>query len=367
MEKKYYEILGVSASATQDEIKKAFRKKAHELHPDKKQGDETKFKEINEAYQVLGDPQKRQHYDQFGTAGMGGAGSSGSGGGFSADDFMRQGPFGFRGGGAGFDINLDDLGDLFGDVFGGRAQSNGSRRARGQDIRLDLTLPFEEAVFGTERTFEVKKAVACEVCVGSGAEPGSSKKTCPTCQGSGVLSQIQQTLLGQMRTQTQCPSCRGEGTVVEKKCQHCSGEGVVERRVELEVKIPAGIEDGQSIRLQGQGEAAHRNGTAGDLYVVVRVLASKVFKREGEHLFSEQEISFPQAALGATIEVQTVDGAGELKLPSGTQPGQVFRLKGKGAPRLGSSHRGDHFITIKVQVPRKLSRHQKALLKDFEE
>lgn len=364
MARDYYEILGVSRSASEDEVKRSFRKKAHELHPDKEKGDETKFKELNEAYQILRDPEKRKTYDQFGSVPGAGAG------GFRPEDFARQGPFGrgFGGdaSGQGFGFNIDDLGEIFGDIFGGGRQERRPQTS-GRDIEMEATINFEDAVFGTQKTFSLRKAASCSVCKGSGAEPGTRTVSCSSCGGSGTVSQMQHTVLGQMRAQTLCPTCNGDGQTIEKKCRHCGGDGLVDQTSEVEVRIPPGIDEGQTLRLSGKGEAGRRSGKPGDLFIHVRVLPSKEFQRDGENISTAQTISFPLAALGGTLSVRTIDGEGELEIPSGTQSGQVFRLRGKGVPRLNASGRGDQHVTITVEIPKKLTRKQKQLLREFEE
>lgn len=358
MSKDYYSILGVPKTATEEEVKKAFRKKAHEHHPDKKGGDEAKFKEINEAYQVLGNKERRARYDQFGSAyenGQAGGARGGFGGGFGAE---------------GFNINMDDLGDIFGgfgDIFGFGGGQKRRQAARGHDLEVRLTIDFLEAVFGTEKTITLTKTVTCAKCAGSGAEPGSKIETCSTCKGSGHVTQIQRTIFGQMQMQTPCQTCHGEGKIITKPCTKCSGSGVTKEQVELTIKIPAGIDTGETIRLTGQGEAGPKGTPAGDLYVHVQVNHDRRFIRQGENIVSNAEITFPQAALGTSIDVETIDGNVSLKIPAGTQSGKVFMLKDKGVPSLRGRGRGDHLVTVIVKTPTNLSRKQKQLLEEFGE
>lgn len=353
----YYEVLGVSKNASADEIKKAFRKLAVKYHPDKEGGDEAKFKEVNEAYEVLKDQQKRQRYDQFGHAGVGGA-SSGAGGGNPFGGFG-----GFNGQNIHFDFGDGGLGDIFSQFFGGGpTQSRGPRR--GRDVETSVTLTFEEAVFGKEETIVLDMDDECEHCKGSTVEPGYEMKKCPTCQGSGQRVQVVNTIFGQIQQATTCSECKGSGRVPEKLCSVCRGKGVQRRKQELRIKIPAGIDDGATIRLRDRGEAVGRGGR-GDLYVNVRVKAHKKFTREGDIILSEEHVDMVQAALGAEIDVETVDGVVRMKVPAGTQSGTDFKLSGHGVPHLRSESRGPHIVTIIVDTPTKLSKKQKALLEEF--
>ena len=357
MSKDYYNILGVNKSASGDEIKKAFRKLAHEHHPDKKSGDEAKFKEINEAYQVLSDSQKRSQYDQFGSAFQ-----NGQAGG-------AQGFGGFEGFNGGFNVNMDDLGDIFGglgDVFGfgdGGARSRSARR--GSDIQVLLAIDFSEAVFGVEKEIGLKKTVKCSKCDGEGREPGTEVVICKTCGGKGRVIRVQRTILGNMQVQTTCEACRGEGKNFKEKCSACRGAGLVQQIINLKVKIPAGIDNNETIRLSGQGEAATKGNSAGDLYLKIRVNPDRRFERDGFNIKSRAEISFSQAALGEKIEVITVDGPVDLKIPEGTQSGKVFILRDKGVPNLNGRGRGNHLVEVIVKTPTGLSRKQKELLKEF--
>ena len=367
MAKNYYEVLGVKKDASQDEIKKAFRKLAHEHHPDKNGGNGDKFKEANEAYQTLGNEQKRRQYDQFGSAFSGG-------GGFNYQDFARasarggqengnpfgsaQGGFGnFSQGNVNFDFgDLGDLGDIFGSFFSAQGGSafggSGSRNSqqRGADIETRLDIDFKEAVFGVEKNLELSKRVICRHCQGQGAEPGSKINNCKTCGGRGRVSSVQQTILGTFQTQSICPACHGEGKTYEKKCSHCSGSGVEYGTEKIKVKIPAGIEDGQQLRLSQKGEP-NPKGSAGDLYINIRVRPSVDFRREGDDIKSDYHISFSQAVLGDKVEIKTVDGLVNLKIPAGTQSQTEFKLGGKGAPHLRSRGRGDHLVKIIVDIP----------------
>lgn len=350
----YYEILGISKDASADEIKKAFRKLAVKHHPDKEGGDEAKFKEINEAYEVLKDSSKRQRYDQFGHAGVGGNGGGAGGG----------NPFeGFQGyGGQSVNFDFGDLGDIFGSFFGGGRQQPQSRR--GQDVAVNLTLTFEEAVFGTEKELSTHVDDVCSHCKGDGVEPGHSLKTCDTCKGSGQVNRIMNTMFGQIQQATVCNTCEGRGKVPEKVCSACHGKGVQRDHQVVKLKVPAGIDDGATIRLNGRGEAI-RGGEKGDLYVGIHVKPHKKFTREGDIILSNQHISMVEAALGTDLEVETVDGKLTMKIPAGTQSGTDFKLSNHGVPHLRGAARGPHIVTIHVDTPTKLTKRQKELLQEF--
>jgi len=363
MSKDYYKILGVDKGASQDEIKKAFRKLAHEHHPDKTNGNADKFKEINEAYQTLGNESKRQQYDRFGSDFAGGA--SGFGGG---NPFGGQGGFGgFNQSNVHFDFeDLGDLGGIFGSFFGGGAgQSGRSREARGRDLEIEMSIDFEEAVFGVEKTIDLSKKIICSVCKGNGAEPGSKINNCSTCHGSGKVTRMQQTILGNFQTQTVCAECGGQGKKPEKKCHKCHGSGVAHGSESIKIKIPAGIDNGQQIRLSGKGEAAS-NGLAGDLYINIKVRPNKKFVRRGIDVYSTLSISIKQAILGDSIKVETVDGEVNLKIPEGTQSHTQFKLKDKGVPQLNSHGRGDHLVEVVVNIPKNLGRSQKKALEQLD-
>jgi len=354
MSKDYYKILGVDKGASQEEIKKAFRKQAHQHHPDKKGGDEAKFKEANEAWQVLGDETKRKQYDQYGS------------------DFEQAGGFGgggnpFQGGfgGMNFDFgNGGGFGDIFGEAFGFGGGQRGPKR--GNDIQIDIQLEFRDAVFGIEKEVRLNKINACDVCNGSGAEPGSKLNQCSECKGQGQVRRVQQTILGAMQTAATCPRCQGAGQTAEKACKHCRGEGRSKSESVLKIKIPAGIDNGGTIRLSGKGEFPGKGGQAGDLYVRVRVKEDKHLVREGYEIFTEARVSFPQAALGAVIEIETLDGKKKIEVPEGTQSGQQIRLRELGVPYLNSSRRGDQYIKIVVETPKKFSKNAKKLLEDLQ-
>lgn len=351
----YYEVLGVSKDASADEIKKAFRKAAVKHHPDKEGGDETKFKEINEAYEVLKDQQKRQRYDQFGHAGVGG---SSGGGGYSGNPFE-----GFGGQNVHFDFGDGGLGDIFGQFFGGGGNTQRGPR-RGRDVETSLTLAFEQAVFGTEETIELTMDDECSHCKGSTVEPGYSMKTCPTCQGAGQQTRVMNTIFGQMQQAVTCDTCKGRGKVPEKVCSVCNGKGTERRKQEMTVKIPAGIDDGATIRLKERGEAIG-DGARGDLYIHIRVKAHRKFTREGDIILSEEHVSMIDAALGTEIEVETVDGNVTMKVPAGTQSGTDFKLSKHGIPHLRNDSRGPHIVSIIVDTPTKLSKQQRTLLEQF--
>ncbi len=355
----YYQLLGVNRSASADEIKKAFRTKAHQFHPDKSTGDAEKFKEINEAYQVLSDSTKRQQYDQYGQTfdqarRQGGPAAGGAGG-----------PFG---GGFGGQVDMGDLGDMFGDLFGfGGGRSARSRVTRGADIRAELTILFRLAAFGGEENIQIRHHVTCPECSGSGAKRGSAPKQCATCGGRGQVQRVQQTFLGAVQTVGTCPTCDGEGTTVSDKCSHCHGHGRIEKTEKITVKIPAGIDAGQRIKLAGKGEAGRRGQPSGDLYLDISIAPDATLKRDGDIVFGEAMIPMSVAALGGTVEVETLDGPVTLKIPAGTPPGKVFQIKGKGIPQLRGRGRGDHRVKVTVDVPKHLSAKAKKLLKELQD
>jgi len=354
----YYETLGIAKGASDDEIKKAFRRKAVELHPDKEGGDEAKFKEVNEAYEVLKDGSKRQRYDQFGHAGVGGN-SGGSGN-----------PFGGGGQGANVNFDFDDLGgfgDLFGSFFGGGGGGQQRRRQkRGRDVEMMLELDFEEAIFGVETEVKLDLNDSCEHCKGSTVEPGYELETCPTCKGSGQEIRVAKTVLGNIQQAVTCSNCAGRGKIPEKECTVCDGKGVQRKSKNVKIKVPAGIDDGATIRLSGYGEAV-ADGPKGDLYVHVRVKPHKVFTREGELILSSVHIGMIDAALGSDIVVATVDGDVNMKVPAGTQSGTDFKLSNHGVPHIKSAARGAHIVTVLVDTPTKLSKKQKELLESFKD
>lgn len=354
MSKNYYEILGVDKKAPKEEIKKAYRKLAHKYHPDKKGGDEAKFKEASEAYGVLSNDKKRAEYDAYGRT-FSGAGGQGAGG-FGGFDFS-----GFQnGGGAGFEGMEFDLGDIFGEFFGG-----GGRRARtrrGNDISMDVEVTFRESVFGTERKFNIMKQNVCDICTGSGAEPGTKTKTCPTCNGKGQVRESKQSIFGTLTNVVVCHDCKGKGEIPETKCRKCSGMGVVKEQSEIKIKIPAGISDGEMIRLSGAGEAVP-GGVPGDLYVKVHVEKHPTFRKEGANMLMDLPVKISDALLGAKYILDTLDGDITLKVPSGTAHGDILRVKGKGVPIGG--RRGDLLVRIKLEMPSKLSSKAKKLLEDL--
>lgn len=357
-QKDYYKVLGVDKGASEDEIKKAFRKLAHQYHPDKQSGDETKFKEINEAYQVLSNTDKRQKYDQYGSDFES---QGGFGGGMNWEDVMRQA----RNGQGGFEFNTGGMnfGDMFGDIFGFGGNSRG--QVRGRDIQVDIELPFRQAIFGTEHEVRLTKHNACDVCSGTGGEPGSPVTTCSTCQGRGQVVKMQQTILGAMQTASTCTACSGRGQKAEKKCKHCTGTGIVRGETTYRVKIPAGIDHGGTIRLTGKGEYPGPQGESGDLYVVVHVKPDKMLRRENADIYSDVHITYPQAVLGDTIALETLDGEKKMVVPEGTQPMEHIRLKGLGVPHLRGSGRGDHYVKIFVDVPKKPNKQLKKILEEM--
>ncbi len=354
MSKNYYEILGVEKSASKDEIKKAFHKIAHKHHPDKNGGDDTKFKEANEAYQTLSDDSKRAQYDQFGSAGPQGFGGGQGQGGFGGFDFS-----GFQNGGVEFDMN--DFGDIFGDIFGG-GRSRGPRR--GADISTELHISFEDSVFGTERTVVLNKTGVCKSCSGSGAESGSKQKTCDSCNGKGRIIETKRSFLGTFQSERVCDSCRGSGKIPEHKCKSCNGKGVDHVREEIKVNIPAGIENGQMVRMTGMGEAVS-GGQSGDLYIRVNVLAHKEFVRQGFDLYKDVSLKLSDALLGTTYKLKTLDGDLDVKIPEGITHGELLRIKGKGVPNRGK--RGDILLRIKIAFPTKLSKKTREIIEKLKE
>lgn len=351
----YYEILGVGKDASDDEIKKAFRRLAIKYHPDKEGGDEAKFKEVNEAYEVLKDSAKRQRYDQFGHAGVGGNGSAGGFNGFNG--------FGGSGQEMHFDFGDLGLGDIFSSFFGGGA-GGPQRPTHGRDVETRVEITFEQAVFGTEVDLRLSLEDTCEHCKGKTVEPGYELKTCETCGGSGQTVNVTRTVFGNIQQATICPTCQGRGKVPEKVCSVCHGKGTQKKEQDITLKIPAGIDDGATIRLREHGEAI-ANGPKGDLYVSVRVKAHKHFTREGDLILSEEHISMVDAALGTEISVETVDGKVRMKVPAGTQSGTDFKLSGHGVPHMRAATRGAHIVTIIVDTPTKLSKEQQELLQQF--
>ncbi len=351
----YYEILGVPKHASADEIKKAFRKLAVKHHPDKEGGDETKFKEASEAYEVLKDQQKRQRYDQFGHAGVGG--SSGGGG------HPFEGFGGFDGQSANFDFG-GGFGDIFGQFFGGGAQQTYGPK-RGRDVETTVTLTFEEAIFGKEIKLVMNIDDECSHCKGTTVEPGHSMKTCETCKGAGQQVRLMNTMFGQIQQAVTCETCHGKGKVPEVVCTQCKGSGTERSEQKITVKIPAGIDDGATIRLREHGEAIG-GGSKGDLYVHVRVKAHKKFTREGDLVLSEEHVGMVDAALGTEIDVETVEGTVTMKIPAGTQSGTDFKLSGHGVPHMRGTTRGAQIVSIVVDTPVKLTKKQRDLLEQFE-
>ena len=356
----YYEVLGVQKGASAEEIKKAYRKITKENHPDLHPGDkacEERFKEANEAYEVLSDEEKRRKYDQFGHAA------------FDPNAGFSGGAYGPGGGFGGF----GDLGDIFGDLFGGFGGfGGGTRRAdpnaprRGDDTHAQVTISFEEAAFGCTKEIATARIETCPDCHGNGCAPGTTAEICPDCHGSGSVRVTQRTPFGMAQTMGPCQKCRGTGKIIHQPCPTCRGLGSIRRQKKMSVKIPAGIDDGQSISRPGYGNAGMNGGPAGDLRILVTVRPHEIFEREGTNVYMEQEISFPQAALGAELEIPTLDGKVKYTIPEGTQPGTTFRLRGKGIPYLRDpSVRGDQFVTVKVGVPRKLDHEQKELLRQY--
>ena len=361
MAKSFYDILGVSKDASEAEIKKAYRKLAHKYHPDKDGGDEVKFKEINEAYQTLSDKQKRAQYDQFGQTFNGGTGAGTSGAGFGGFDFSD---FTNSTGGQGFEFNFgsgDGMGDIFSEMFG---RGSGTSGRRGRDVQVDIDITFEEMIKGTTKEIVIYKSVECEHCKGSGGEPGSKQHTCKTCSGTGHIQKTMQTILGTIAQTVVCNECGGKGKVFEKKCTKCSGVGHYKKEVKETIDIPAGINDGQSIVITGKGESGE---IPGDLIVTVHVIPDDRFVRDGYDIRTTKHINFPQAALGDKVDIETVDGKVKMKIPAGTQSGEIYKIRGKGIPKLRGIGRGDHLVEVIVDVPKKLSRKQKKLIEELKE
>ncbi len=365
MAQDYYSTLGVSKNASKDEIKKAFRKLAQKYHPDKQGGDPQKFKEINEAYKVLSDDSKRAEYDSYGRVFSGAGGGSGAGGqdfsGFDFSDFAEQ--FGgAQGQGQGFEGF--DIGDIFGEFFGGGGRS-GRRAPRGRDIAIDVELSFKESVFGAQRQVLLTKNSQCDRCQGSGAEPGSGTETCPTCNGKGQVQEVKRSFMGSFTAVHSCQTCHGKGQVPKTKCGQCAGDGIVRKEEEVAVDIPAGIENGQMIRMNGAGEAV-AGGQPGDLYIKVHIKPHPTFRKEGDALYMTLNVKLSDALLGATYSLDTLDGKIDLKIPQGVRHGELLRVKGKGVVKEGG-RRGDLFVKIQIDLPRKLNKKAKQAVETLKE
>ncbi len=352
----YYEVLGVSKGASEDEIKKAYKKLARKYHPDMNPGDkeaEEKFKEVNEANEVLSDPEKKARYDQFGFAGVDPSYGAGTGGAY--------------GGAGGFDFG--DLGDIFGSFFGG-GFGGGQRRnpnapQRGESIRASVTVSFTEAAFGCEKEVSVERSEQCPTCKGNGCAPGTTPEVCPDCHGSGMVQVQQRTPMGVFASSRPCQKCRGTGRIIHQPCRDCGGQGSVRKRKTIKINIPAGIDDGQTISLRGQGHAGKNGGPSGDLLVTVMVKPHEIFRRDGTSVFCEAPITYAQAVLGGTLEIPTIDGKVKYDIPEGTQTGTVFRLRGKGIPAINGRGRGDQYVTVTIETPQNLNKEQKEALKKF--
>lgn len=356
MKKDYYEVLGVPKGATKDEIKKAFYKLAHKYHPDKKEGDEKKFKEVNEAYQVLSDEEKRSKYDQYGSGfeNMGGA-SYGQGQGFGGFDFS-----GFQNAGGEFDFG--NLNDIFSDFFGGggRAQAR-----RGRDISTEIHITFAESIFGVNRKILITKTSSCDTCKGSGAKSGTKMETCKTCNGQGQVREIRRTILGQIESKKVCETCLGTGEVPKEKCEKCHGKGVLRKEEEITLNIPAGIRNGEMVRMTGMGEAVAK-GTAGDLYIKINVQPHPVFKREGHDLVMNLNLKLSDALLGTQYGIETLDGKINVKIPEGVSVNEILRVKEKGVP-VGKGKRGDLLIKLNIKMPTKISKKSRELIEKLKE
>ncbi len=349
MAKDLYNILGLSRDASPDEVKRAYRRLSKEWHPDKHKGEkqaEDRFKEINEAYEVLSNPERKQMYDQFGTTGNGGP----QGFNFNGFDFG-----GFQGG--------IDLGDIFGSFFGGARQKTASQE--GGDREVELTIDMAEVMHGAQKKMSIRHLVSCDACGGSGGEPGSNIVTCTTCGGTGQVTTTVQSFFGAIRQQAQCTVCGGSGKVPEKSCRRCEGEGRREETEDITINIPAGIATGQTLRVRGKGDAGRRGAQAGDLFVFVRVRSDPRFAREGADMLATVSIPVVDVILGSAVTIETMHGPEKVKIPAGTQHGQVFRLRGKGLPVLGTSRFGDHYVTVHVDIPKKLSKKEKSILEEW--
>ena len=353
----YYEVLGVSRGASEDEIKKAYKKMARKYHPDLNPGDKTaeeKFKEVNEAYEVLSDADKKARYDQYGHAGV-------------------DPNFGAGGFGGGFDGNFDfgDLGDIFGSFFGGGfgggRRTNPNAPQRGESIRMSIAISFEEAAFGCEKAVTVERYETCDTCHGNGCAPGTSPEVCPNCHGTGTVQVRRQTPMGVFATSSPCPKCGGKGRIIHQPCKDCRGSGMVRKKKTIQASIPAGIDNGQTISIRGQGNAGKNGGPAGDLLITITVRPHELFRREGTSVLCEAPITFTQAVLGAELEIPTIDGKVKYTLPEGTQSGTTFRLKGKGIPSINGRGRGDQYVTVYIETPKNLNKEQKEALKKFAE
>ena len=353
----YYEVLGVSRGASEDEIKKAYKKMARKYHPDLNPGDKTaeeKFKEVNEAYEVLSDADKKARYDQYGHAGV-------------------DPNFGAGGFGGGFDGSFDfgDLGDIFGSFFGGGfgggRRTNPNAPQRGESIRMSIAISFEEAGFGCEKAVTVARYETCDTCHGNGCAPGTSPEVCPDCHGTGTVQVRRQTPMGVFATSSPCPKCGGKGRIIHQPCKDCRGSGMVRKKKTIQASIPAGIDNGQAVSLRGQGGAGKNGGPAGDLLISVTVRPHEFFKRDGTSVYLEHPVTFLQATLGAELEIPTIDGKVKWSLPAGTQPGTTFRLRGKGIPSVNGRGRGDQYVTVNVQVPTGLTHEQKEALRAYGE
>ncbi|MEE1885953.1 molecular chaperone DnaJ [Pedobacter flavus] len=352
----FYDILGVTKSASADEIKKAYRKLAIKYHPDKNPGDkaaEEKFKEAAEAYEILSNPEKKQRYDQFGHAGMGGAGGGGGqyGGSMNMEDIFSQ--FGdiFGGGGSPFDS-----------FFGGGQRGGGRRVVKGSNLRIKVKLTLEEISNGTEKKIKVNKQISCKSCNGTGAKDKSSVSTCGTCGGSGAVRKVTNTILGQMQTTATCPNCNGSGQQITAKCNSCHGDGVVRGEETITINIPAGVSDGMQLSMSGKGNAAPNGGIPGDLIILIEEIPHETLKREGNNVVYDLHLNFVDAALGMSVEVPTIDGKAKIKIEPGTQSGKLLRLKGKGIPEVNSYHRGDQIIHINIWTPKALNAEERAIL-----
>ncbi|MEQ1849228.1 MAG: molecular chaperone DnaJ [Candidatus Peribacteraceae bacterium] len=358
MAKDYYSVLGVSRSAGDADIKKAYRSLSRDLHPDKhpstgsgqaKKEAEQKFKEVNEAYEVLSDPKKKAQYDRFGSAGMDGGGSGFSG-------FQGFDPSQFEG--------MDGFGDIFESFFGGGRKAK-KQDGRGENVEVQITIPFEESVMGAEKQVRIRTVIACDTCSGAGHEHGSKNIRCETCGGTGAVSRTARSVFGMIRQNVMCEKCRGSGQTPEKACKKCDGEGRIQGEKTVTIRIPAGIDTGQVLRMKGEGQSGRQSAASGDLLVHIQVSPSAVFTRDGDAIYSTVTLPLIDAVLGTEMDIPTVHGAVSVRIPAGTQPGHVLRIKGKGMPIVNTSRHGDHYVTLSVEVPTKLSRAEKKMYEDL--
>lgn len=373
MERDFYRDLGIPRTATEREIKTAYRRQAKECHPDidRSESAQAKWRKINDAYNILNNPNQKKRYDMYGESGLLGAAEE------AAEKMGKRPagapPGGFGGPGGAQQVDLSDIFDSFfggggGAGFGGGMGSQRSRRGpvKGDDLRFDLRVDFKKACFGGKENIRIKHLEQCDVCKGSGAKPGTSKKTCGTCGGQGMVMQVTRTPLGSFQTQAVCPECRGEGTIIEEYCGTCVGKGVVQKQKEVVLTVPAGVETGQKLRVRDEGDASSNGGSPGDLYIFINVEEDRMFRREGTQIYSTLDVPYLDAILGSEVRIKTIDGEVTMQVPAGSQPESILKMRNKGAPKLGDiKNRGDHFVTLKVQIPKSLSKRERELISEL--